>query len=229
MAPPQGCQGDAASCVRALPLCDPCSSSCGGPTDLVGQVNALKGEAVLVAELEGARLADAGESRLQVRHDGAGGKAKSGYVLKGGDVLRLHSGETVRLDGVPPIPRDRTGSGKAGSHGKWIITADKRLMGPLARAAKDELVVVVTGPSLRAERQAERVMKPAVPIAEIEAALREPWRAHGEAGAPLVKKMGMAPFTSEDLRRHHQRNNAPAERTRRIFEALKAEQARRSR
>jgi hypothetical protein len=197
-------------------------------------VNALQNGAVLVAEVEGARLAEVGETRLQRPHGGAAAKVGKGYVLKGGDVLHLPPGETVRLEGLPPVVAAyRAGREKAGARDQWIIAADKRILAPpQSRGAKGpaagELAVIVTGPSHRASWQAARVMKPA-PIAEIEAALQEPWRAHGEAGAPLGEKKGMPPLTSEALRRHDQRNNASAERTRRIIEALKAERARRSR
>jgi hypothetical protein len=228
MAPPQGCRGDAASCVRALPLCDPRSGSCGGPTDLVGQVTALNDGAVLVAEVEGARVAEAGDARLQGRDDGAADKARQGYILKGGDVLRLRPGEEVVLDGLPPVgARDRPAREKSGSSDEWIVAADKWLMTPpKGRAARaPELAVVVTGPSLRASWQAARTMKP-LPLPEADAALKEAWRAHGEAGAPLGPSGGMPPFTAESLRRHWQRNRAAEERMRRTLEVLKARQAR---
>lgn len=231
LAPPKGCRGDAASCVRALPLCDPRSGGCGGPTDLVGQVNALLDGAVLVVEGEGARVGEASEARLQSRDGAPVGKATSGYMLKGGDVLRLRAGESVRLDGLPPTIA-RPGSGKATAPEQWIVAADKRIMEPLARASKDpaaeELVVVVTGPSLRASWQATRTMKP-VSIPEMEAALEQGWRAHGEAGAPLGEMTGMPPFTLDGLRRHGQRNELPAGQARRDLDALNAEQARRKR
>jgi len=233
---PPGCRGDVAACVRALPPCDPRSDSCGGPTDLVGRLKALQDGAVLVVELEGARLVETSDGRLQSRLARTAVKAKRGDVLKGGDVLLLRPGAVTWLDRLPPLGGAAAPALRArpGSSDRWKIAVDKKIAGTRPRPAPgpadegpsgDEVVLLVAGPSQRAAWQSAQVLKP-VPTSEIEGALLDSWRRYGEAGVPLGPKGGMR-LEPDAMQRYLHRNDVAIEKARRIFEALKAEQARR--
>jgi len=173
---PAGCRGDAAACSQALPLCNPAASTCGNPVDLVGRSRLLAEGAVLVAELEGARITEARGGLHLHSGNRAYVSAEPGRTLKAGEVLKLALGQSLTLEASPTI--DPRTPGRPGGAQPWTYTFG---LPPATAPAGLEVTMIVTGPSLRDALRPERTMR-APPDWSIDALRQSSWRSYGEAG-----------------------------------------------
>lgn len=180
---PAACQSDPVKCVGRFAFCDPRTDSCGGPQTAAGRLQALREGAVLVAELEGAQMADSASEIQWRRSTGEGASLARNTQLSAGDVLVVKPGQALTLQLSADAARSRTSAMRPAIGRRWTFQpAPPKRDAPAAEA--QPLTVIVTGPTLRAQMATDTSARQP-PAWSLGPEREIPWLRYGEAGQPL--------------------------------------------